>query len=283
MGLELPQTPWRLIRLDPPVQVFEAQFAPEDYTEDAGTAWGEVAVPRRVEPVLQWLRGEADTVSFKARFFNTGALDAAALARQGFGAVTGLLPTSERAVRQAVLGRDVARDVLTLKKCRMPDPVLGRPPRFAFEWGQDIRFDCVVQSLGGIKYGELWRFGQIRDVTFQIALRKVGADFDLERVDPSAKPHDSLYKPMATGGTYESLAARQYGSPILGVHLRQRNTAAFPQPGEVVRLPSADRFAKLRREPKSFSLSDDDRARAARLAAIDARTGSLELPFLVVG
>lgn len=280
MGSELPQTPWRLIRTDAPYSVFESQYMPEGYTEDVSTNWGEIVIPRREEPVLQWLSGQAETVTFQARFYNTGAVNVGALAVLGFGAVTDTLPVRGSQVRSAFLGRDVKADVEALRKAIKVDSRLGRPPRFTFEWGQDIRYDCVVTSLGGVKYGELWRFGQLRDVTFQITLRKVGADFALERVDPSAKPHDSLYKPMPQGGTYESLADREYGQPVLGVFLRQRNTAAFPRTGEVARLPVVDRFAKLVREPQSFCLSEDTRARTARLAAIDARTSSRVLPFL---
>lgn len=280
MGLGLPQTPWRLIRIDPPVEVFEAQFLPEEYSEDVATEWGEVKIPRREEPILQWLAGAAETATFTARFFDTGGFSANAATAQGLNALGVRSLRQPPASTDGILSRNVARDVAALRKAIRRDPKLGRPPRFTFEWGESVRYDCVIQSLGGVKYGEMWRFGQIRDVTFQITLRKIGADFDLERVDPTAKPHDSLHKAMPQGGTYEALAAREYGSPTIGVFLRQRNTAAFPRPGELVRLPAVDRFTRLRREPQAFALSEDPRAAAARLAAIDDRTGSREMPFL---
>lgn len=278
MSIGLPQTPWRLIRLDPPYEVFTAQYMPEGYTETVSTNWGDLPVPRREDPLLQWIRGEAETVAFTARFFNTGALQVDELL--GVSASQLATPDVVQTEGSNALGRDVVRDLAVLRKLVKVDPRLGRPPQWTFEWGREIRFDCVVQSIGGLQIGELWRDGRIRDVTAQIALRKIGAPFNLERIDPSKAPHDSLYRQMQLGGSYEAMAAREYGKPAYGVFLRQRNVAAFPQPGDLVRLPEADRFARMRREPASFALSDDPRARAARLAAIDARTGSRDLPFL---
>lgn len=271
MGNELPQTTWKLIRTDTPYTVFTAQFLPEDYSEDVNTTWGETKIPRRVEPISQWLSGESETATFTAQFFNTGAI---------LDQVRSAFTNPQISQQDLLFGRDVKKDVEALRKCIKPDPKLGRPPTFTFEWGNDIRYQCIVTGIGGVKYGELWRFGQIRSATFAITLRKITVDFALERVDPSAKPHDSLYRATAQGATYEDLAAREYGRPEFGIYLRQRNSAAFPRTGEIVRLPVADRFASLRRAPKNFALSEDPLARAARLATIDARTGSRDLPFL---
>lgn len=244
------QAMWTLTRVDPPRgEKITGQFVAEEFTESLSTSWVSLPIPRRVFPHEQWVRGEVETATFIARLWAEKGTD------------------------------DISKGIKKLKATVAPDAKLGRPPIYRFAWGQ-IEFDCVVTSLGGITYEQLWADGRVKGVSFPISLRKIGDPLSLAPTDPSKPPHLSRYKPIVDGDTYESIAALHYGQPGLGVFLRQDGASAFPAPPTVVRLPSAGHYRRRRMEPRAYALGDDPPAKAARLAAIEARNTPIDLPFV---
>lgn len=249
-----PPIRWRLVRLDPPAvgQMIEGQFQAERYVESASTTWGRLAIPKREAPHIVWIRGEEETSTFGARLYSVDP------------------------------ARDIKAEIAAIKSTIKPDPLLGRPPQWRFVWGQ-IQLDCVVESVGDVRYDELWQDGRIKGVSFAITLLKVPEALPISPTDPSAPEHLSRYKPIVSGDTYESLARSQYQDPMIGVLLRQEALKAFPKPGDTVRLPNARHFLRKPRRPSAYALGDADAARAARTQHFDSYSGGREMPFIVQG
>jgi len=257
MGIALGKWPfpkpplWSLVCLEGVFedQEIKGQFPPEAFTENVSTSWSDLAIAKRREPILQWSRGEAETASFSAKLW------------------------AER------LSDDILSQVTMIRATVEPDADLGRPPLWRFAWGP-IEFDCVVVEVGGIVYDGLWSDGRIKGVTFALRLRKVVDKLSLEPIDPAAPVHDSLYSPVVAGETFESMAGRQYGEPMIGVLLRQRSKVAFPRPGEIVRLPEAGRFAGKPYKPLAYALGDSPAAVAVRSARLDEAARDAEVPLV---
>lgn len=239
--------PWTLIKLDPPPDVIVGQFRAEEYREDVRTSWAELPVPKREEPHLQWVRGESDIGTFNAQLWAEN------------------------------IAIDVQSDLDKLKAAVKPDPLLARPPQFRFIWGR-IEYVCIIESIGGITYTDLWPDGRIKGARLELTLRRV----ELQLVVPATGVPlpTTRYRPVVRGDLYESIAQIEYEQPNYGVFLRQDATVAFPGPGYVV--PVLDRRHYIRRplEPVSYSLGSEDDAVAVRQALFDDRGKSRFLPHV---
>jgi hypothetical protein len=249
-----PGVNWQLVQVDGQYKgtVILGQFMAEEYREDVTTTWAAISIPKRAAPVDQWIRGDTRSATFNAKLFDTtgqGNLDAA-------------IALLERATQQ--------------------DLTLGRPPLFRFVWGS-LSYDCVVESLGDVRYDEVWNDGRIKGVVFTIRLRRQLDPLVVQATDPSKPPHLSLYKPALDGDTYEAMAARQYGDPDLGVYLRQDAKLVQPQPGAIVHLPPASYYAGRTLAPRTYALGDSDAPAARRRALLDAYGGATTLPYVVQG
>lgn len=255
---------WELIFLDQELSgetPIVGQFFAEDYTESRAATFATQGIPGRDLPLTQYVRGDEEIVTFTATFFDDRAL------------VGPIFPDDTL--------RDVRRRIRSTTEIH---PGVGRPPLFLFVWG-DIEHTCFVESVGGARFDALWDDGRPKQITFEMSLRVVDLDqFDTLafEVDPSAPVSESLHKPVVIGDSYELLAREHYGDPIFGVFLRQDNLLAFPQPGDIVRLPNVRKFVGRRLEPKTFALSDNTDVQAAIREAFDARADQPDLPFVLV-
>jgi len=86
---------------------------------------------------------------------------------------------------------------------------------------------------------------------------------------------------MTEGDTYESVALAYYGAPLNGIFLRQEATKAYPEAGDVIEVPNARNYYRLRREPKAYSLSEASAALGARKAWFDASGTLATMPLVV--
>jgi hypothetical protein len=245
---------WLLVHLDGLRRgsIIDGQYACEGYTERLGAAWAEVPLPQRA-PAWQWTRAEAEGATFTARFW---------------------APNATLIERQRILDR-----VAALREAVRSDPTLGRPPRMRFTWGA-LGYDCVVAGVGDLRYEELWSDGSPKAVTCRVELIRYADPPALEPTDLAAPEHLSRYRPMLEGGTYETMALKEWDNPSLGVLLRQENDLAFPPAGTIVRCPAADHFTGKALRPVAYALSDAEPAVAARNALLDARGGAVEVAYL---
>jgi hypothetical protein len=287
--------PWVLIKMDPPFTPIVGQFFAEDYSEDLATEWGDINIAHRSEPALQWLRGGADTATFRTTLWSEGdtsglgiakAVATAGLAVSG-SAVTaaggevgraagtavggGAVAAVNAVVQQLLKARPISAQLEDLKAALRPDPKLGRPPTFMFFWGKDISFHCAVKGLGEISYDELWSDGSLKKVSLNLSLRIIRSPYSIDPTDPTAPEHLSFYKAVLPGDTYETLAGREYGVPLFGAILRQESTVAFPKAGDIVRLPSRNHFVGKTLKPQAYALGDSEDAKAARAELFNER------------
>lgn len=287
------QVKWLLVRLDDPGkgETIQGQFLAEEYTENLSTQWASIAIPKRRAPHTQWVRGEDEQFRFVAQFW---ALIYKARTQKdsqmstGSSNVSGATSTPTRVVGGTAEApeayvEDILPVIAQLKTSILPDPLLGRPPRYLFTWGPGIRYEVVVETIGDVRYGELWTDGRFKQVTFSIALRRIWSDEELpgSPTDPSKPPHLSLSKPIVDGDTYESLAFRHYSSALLGVPLRQDATLAFPAAGQRVKLPNASNYTRRRLEPKAYSLSQAEAAKDRRRQRFDELASTVDMPLVL--
>lgn len=204
------------------------QFTPQQMTKNKGSVIAEAGGYSRMSPIIQWVGGKLDTYTFQARLFSAHRDD------------------------------QTAADKLTQIEYLMEaESTLGRPPIVSFFWGVAIPdgFPCMVDSIGGITYDEIRSDGTPRGVTLSITL-KHRTRFRFEQV-VTAQTERTPTHIAIHGETYEMIAEREYGDPMLGVLLRQMNprspmtknaprSVADLSPGDEVKIyPIRD----MRREP----------------------------------
>jgi hypothetical protein len=215
-----------LRRLDPgEPKVIRLQFIPlAGVGQNVGANWSEESSLGRAQPITQFTKGNADVWQFDTMLF----------AKHKKESITSL--------KNAILDA-VARD-----------DELGRPPLYEFTWGElsDI---VVLTDVGGARYTSMRPDGTLRSATFTLSLRHY-EKFDLELTDPNARQHDTFYRQVKQGDTWESLAKLRYGDALLGDLLRRRNPGApFLRVGATVKLLDPERFRDALVTPASLPLA----------------------------
>ena len=211
----------------------KGQFTAQDLTEDVGGTWAKGRTIGRKEPVLQYIGGQGHRMTFTTRVYS---------------------------MYQSVLfglgeGHDIVPLVNKFKALAEPDPDLGRPPICTFSLGDDFAVECIVESVGGIKYDEFTKQGTMRGAVFSFTLLEYAA-FQVEEVGDE-EPGDSLSYHMREGDTFERVAGDIYGNPQLGVWLSQKHPEArWPQPGQRIRVPDRTKAIRNVPAPASIQLSD---------------------------
>jgi hypothetical protein len=170
------------------------QFTPQNFQHTIGSNIVEASGFSRTNPLIQWVGGALETISFEARLW------------------------SEHKDSQT------ARDKLeVLKLLKQALPPLNRPPLTRFFWGDAIPggMPCFVESLGGVRYDEIRPDGSMRGAVLNITLKRF-TQFTIERVSTSPVERTPIHE-VKSGDTYETIALHRYGDPLLGVPLRQQN------------------------------------------------------------
>lgn len=171
------------------------QFVAQSVTKNVGAIIARSSSYNAQYPILQWIAGELETISFTAKLWARDSTD---------------FTVDERLERLEALVK------------RQAD--LKRPPVCSFSIGDvpSLASDCLVRSLGGITYDELRDDGTTRGVTLQITLERY-EEFDVEATDPSTPESFTRIRRARAGDSYESIALDEYADPELGVLLRQLN------------------------------------------------------------
>lgn len=182
------------------------QFPAEDPVLELATAYGQHSSLNRQNPIVQFLRGEADTFSFTARFYALHSGD-----------------------------RTPTKSIETLQSWRMRNATLARPPRVAFTFGNIVPFpEAVITSLSGLSYSEPKPDGDIREVSVTVGLLRY------EKFSLEDKPEpETRYHRAKQGDYYELLTWQEYRSPMLGDSIRKDHPDKQTLvEGDIVRLPS---------------------------------------------
>jgi hypothetical protein len=234
---------WHLQSHDVPNQILHGQFEPQDTTENVGSKYSQHNSLNRAHPIIQFVNGVADTLSFNAQLF-----------------------------ARDFLFNSVSDDLTLLKTWAKRDPNLRRPHIVSFWVGDGaIAMDkCVVQGLSDIKYGKPSALGALKDVSLTIHLLQY-EPFSLELTEPP----ETRYHHAKFDDYYEMLCFREYGNPMMGDVIRKRHPdKPSIQVADIVKLPSSEAIRKDTVEPKSLALNTaygrkETPQRTLRLAVFD--------------
>jgi hypothetical protein len=252
MGLLQQPVKWTMTSLDDGTYI-EGQFRPTGLTENISAQYAEQATLGHSQPVLQFIRGELETISFQAKCW---------------------------AYSQGLLGTpagkfdfcDIEEQVDAIKAMPRIDPDLGRPHVWVLTVGESFQQQVVCRSVGGIRYDMMRpaQGGSLRGVLFQMDLLRyvpVGA---------SVEPAESLIYRAKTGDYYEAIAASIYGKAILGEALRRRNpeyrTLSEGTPIHVPPRRSLERETRALK-PQTIALADNASVRALTQDTLDVHAG----------
>jgi hypothetical protein len=239
MGLLQQPVKWTMTSLDDGTYI-EGQFRPTGLTENISAQYAEQATLGHSQPVLQFIRGELETISFQAKCW---------------------------AYSQGLLGTQVGK----LDFCGI-DPGLGRPHVWVLTVGESFQQQVVCRSVGGIRYDMMRpaQGGSLRGVLFQMDLLRyvpVGA---------SVEPAESLIYRAKTGDYYEAIAASIYGKAILGEALRRRNPEYRTLPeGTPIHVPPRRSLERETRalKPQTIALANNAAVRALTQDTLDVHAG----------
>jgi hypothetical protein len=220
------------------------QFTPVNVTHTLGSNVVEAGGYSRSNPLVQWVGGVLETLSFEARLWSEHRDDQTARTK-----------------------------IELLKLLRLPHAPLNRPPLTRFFWGDAIPggMPCFVESLGGVQYDEIRPDGSIRGATLSINLKRF-TQFTIERVTTSPMERTPIHE-VKNGDTYEMIALHRYGDPLLGVPLRQQNPR-YPMKkwaptgiadlvqGEVIKLYPKRDLTEIGIRPQCHIFDENSRASA---------------------
>lgn len=232
-SLTNPVIKWTLFNTDGG-DTYEGQFGPIGLTKDLGSQVGTFSSLNRQDPIIQWLGGTGEAISFDALLF----------AQNSF--------------------RKIGKQLTALEKLVKKDPALGRPPVCRFTYGKEMSLLVIVESLGGIRYADSRPLqGTFRSAMLTISLRKYVPYKPVVSATDEV-PTETYYRPARINDTYETIAKQFYGSPVKGINLRARfpNLDVVIQTGAIVRVleknnkdilaptaPVSDVFLGIQRDP----------------------------------
>jgi len=235
---------WNLRNLDSG-QTLQGQFEAENVTREIAVNWGEFTSLNRQNPILQFLNGAAERVSFDGRFFSKHALDSSPEAKL---------------------------DMLTA--WTRIDPALRRPPILQFWVGDGhVTINCVIVALSAT-YERPDFFGGLRDVGFTASLLEF-TTFSLD----DAEETDTRYARARDRDYFELLAFEEYGNPMIGDVIRKKHPALQSlEAGDIVTLPSIEGVRGVPITQTSIPLKTafgrkDSPQRRLRLQFFDKRSG----------
>lgn len=203
------------------LQVLKGTFEPVSLVRERANNWATHTALSRYKSILQFLNGEAQTLSVEIRLY------------------------------AETIVNSVERDLATLERWMQGFGDLGRPPVLSFWVGDGhVMMDCVIVSMSNIRYGTPTFFGGLRDVSLTLNLKEY-VKFSLEDNDL----FETRYHRARRRDYYELLTYKEYGNPLMGDIIRKRHpTLPVVNTGDTIKLPSVEAIRKDIVEPKSIAL-----------------------------
>jgi hypothetical protein len=192
-----------------PPEVTEVMFNPTDYSIDRGATYAELDVPGLGTPILQFIRGEARTLS-----------------------LTLFLDGSD--ARQPVKSA-----LKALRKFVAIDSDLHSPPVCLFQWG-DVHFQGVVTSLKE-KFSLFDSDGKVIRATVNLSLKSYQSVEVQVRGMKLESPDRTRVRTVRDGETLAQLANEAYGNPRLWRSIASQNNIARPRflvTGQTLQIPA---------------------------------------------
>lgn len=197
---------WQMKNLDDG-EVLQGQFEPENVQRDVGANWGQFTSLNRQNPIMQFLNGAQESLSFDGRFFRDHALD----------------QSPQLKLNKLISWTKIQKNI-------------RRPPIIQFWVGDGhVMMNCVITGITA-SYARPDFFGELRDVGFSISL----LEFTTFSID-DAEEKFTRYARARERDYYEILAFEEYGNPMIGDVIRKAHPQQLTlQSGDIVQLPSID-------------------------------------------
>ena len=196
------------VSVDPP-QSIDVLFNPTDYGINRGANYTEMPVPGLRTPILQFIRGEAETVDLE--LFLDG--------------------TNKR--------QPIEDDLKKLRRFVSIDSELHAPPVCRFEWGK-VSFQGVVTSLKE-KFQLFAEDGQVLRARVTLSIKSYeSAEVQLRELRRSS-PDRTRVRVFREGENLALIANEAYGDPRLWRVIARENNIERPRfvrPGTPLRIPS---------------------------------------------
>jgi len=171
--------------LSPPIVV---PFNPTEYAIERGTSWAEVAIPGLDAPVLQWVRGEGDTVTLELFLDVTDAMESG-----------------------VIVGQDVrTRFVEPLEQLMRQHGVLHRPPTVVVTWGGNSVIASAVAQRLSVTYTLFDVGGRPARATARLTLRQHTSAAKQLAETGRTSPDRNNVTTVREGDTLPAIAFREY-------------------------------------------------------------------------
>ena len=204
-------------------EVLKGQFPPDDITREVGANYSQIQALNRQHAFIQFLNGKTQTLSVQSRFYKRDMFDDSPMKR---------------------LDKLIAWTEILPKK--------RRPPLLTFFLGDGLglQMDVVLVGVTGIKYSIPNSLGGIRDVSFTMEFMEVTGR--QAATSGEKEVTNTRFARAREGEYYELLAQQEYGDPMIGVVIAQRNPdKLLLKLGEIIALPSLEGVRGYVPQPQS--------------------------------
>lgn len=178
------------------------------------------------DPVIQWTGGKVKTFTFRAQLYSRDTSD------------------------------DVRAQLKRFEALAIKDDTLGRPPVVLFTYGRVINEIVLIENVDP-QITKLRSDGEPREVFLSFTMHRY-KPFRQQQIDPT-KPTKESYQLRASAAlkTYEAIALKHYGNPLLGDRLRKRHPdrPLTPEVGKLVKVPAREVIGSEVVQPAFHALS----------------------------
>jgi hypothetical protein len=260
-----PENKWILDASEDGGPTIEGEFTALNVVENISGKWSEQSTLGMEQPVLQFICGELETIT----------LDVKVWAK--WHDPTGLLSAAASAIGLDPKWSDILEHVDEIKNLARKNPDIGRPHIYLFSLGSQLVQTVVVKSVGGIRYDRVRPLdGTLRGVLFSLTLARY-VPYGEEAF--SGQTNESLVVFAYKGETYEGIAERVYGDPVVGEALRRRNPDKTElEAGDQIHVPPARTLSREVKPltPQSLFLKRAEAQRDVLIDVISVRGASVD-------
>lgn len=190
-------------------QPIKVRFNPTQYSLNHGNQVAEIGVPGLAAPILQYVRGNARTLSMELLFDTY---------------------EEKSSVREAYT--DKIYGLLAI------DPDKHAPPICTVEW-KELKFTCVLERVDG-RFTMFLEDGTPVRATLNVSFKEYLTVDALVRHKPNQSADHTKTYTVKLGDTLSSIAAAEYGDPARWRPIATANRIENPRllaPGRVLRIP----------------------------------------------
>lgn len=198
----------RNVSVDPPEST-DVLFNPTEYGIDRGANYAELAAPGLDTPILQFVRGESQSLSVELFLDGTDGRESVAAAMQ------------------------------KIRKFVEIDKDLHAPPVCQFQWG-DVTFDGVVTKLNE-KFQLFDEAGKVLRARLTLTIKSYRSVEVQLRSAPRSSPDRTRVRVYRQGDSLQQIAAEFYGQPGLWRLIADENDIDRPRfiaAGTQLRIPA---------------------------------------------